>query len=349
MSVIRRAFLAATIGLAVTAAVAAPELQEVRISSQPALMASVPFLLAQEKGWWKDVGLKVTVTDFAAGAPQIAASKSWDVGLTGSVPAVLGAVRFGLQTIAFSDDQSATNALYVNGPKADAIIKNPGLLKGGTIFLTSNSTVDLAARSCLTKLGLDKGQVTVRSMDQAQIIAGMSAGSVNVGGLWAPNTYTVEEKAGAKMLCSGREAGVLVPGTLVARADWAKEHPQLVAKFLAVYLRAQRYLASHRKEAVELMKRHYAAGGVTISQAAMNKEYDLRPTYDLAGQLAAFHRAGGASKADTTMNTIAGFIKHVGALRPDEALPDPKTYVTDEYLELVDHDPALKAFANNSN
>lgn len=349
MNVNRRVFTAAVMAVALTAAARAEELQEVRISSQPALMASVPFLLAQEKGWWKDVGLKVTVTDFAAGAPQIAASKSWDVGLTGSVPAVLGAVRFGLQTIAFSDDQSATNALYVNGPQADAIIKNPSTLKGGTIFLTSNSTVDLAARSCLAKMGLDKGQVTVRSMDQAQIIAGMSSGSVNVGGLWAPNTYTVEEKAGAKLLCSGKEAGVLVPGTLVARADWAKQHPQLVAKFLAVYLRAQRYLAAHRPEAVSLMKQHYAKGGVEISERAMNKEYDTRPTYDLAGQLSLFDRAGGPSKADKTMDTISAFIKHVGALRADEPLPDPKTYVTDEYLKAVEHDPALKAFANNSN
>lgn len=349
MNVIARILTAAVTAVAITAAAQAQNLQEVRISSQPALMPAVPFLLAQEKGWWKDVGLKVTVTDFAAGAPQIAANKSWDVGLTGSVPAVLGAVRFGLQTIAFSDDQSATNALYVNGPQADAIIKNPALLKGGTIFLTSNSTVDLAARSCLAKMGLDKGQVTVRSMDQAQIIAGMSSGSVNVGGLWAPNTYTVEEKAGAKLLCSGKDAGVLVPGTLVARADWAKQHPQLVAKFLAVYLRAQRYLAAHRPQAVSLMKQLYAKGGVEISERAMNKEYDTRPTYDLASQLALFDRAAGASKADNTMNTIAAFMKHVGVLRPDEALPDPKNYVTDEYLKAVENDPTLKAFANNSN
>jgi len=119
------------------------------------------------------------------GAPQIAASKSWDVGYTGSVPAVLGAVRFGLHTIAFSDDQSATNGLYVNGPNADAIIKNPASLKGGTVFLTGNSTVDLAARSCLQKFGLGKGDVTVRSLGQAEIIAAMSSGSASVGGLWA--------------------------------------------------------------------------------------------------------------------------------------------------------------------
>lgn len=340
--------LAALTALAPLAA-QAQELKEVRISSQPALLGSVPFLVAEEKGWWKELGLKVSITNFPAGAPQIAASKSWDVGYTGSVPAVLGAARFNLHTIAFSDDQSATNALYVRGPQADAIIKNPASLKGGTVFLTGNSTVDLAARSCLAKFGLQKGDVTVRSMGQAEIIAAMSSGNADVGGLWAPNTYTAEEKAGAKYLCSGRDTGTMVPGNLVVRADWAKDNPQLVARFLAVYLRAQRFLVSNRKEALAMMKKHYDVGGVVISEAAMNKEFDLRPMYDLAAQLAMFNRGAQPSRADGTMNAIAAFMKEVGSLRADEALPEPKSYVTDEYLKLVDRDATLKAFANRTN
>jgi sulfonate transport system substrate-binding protein len=327
----------------------AQELKEVRISSQPALLGSVPFLVADEKGWWKEVGLKVTVTNFPAGAPQIAANKSWDVGYTGSVPAVLGAVRFGLHTIAFSDDQSATNAMYVRGANADATIKNPASLKGSTVFLTGNSTVDLAARACLQKFGLAKGDVTVRSMGQAEILAAMSSGGADVGGLWAPNTYTAEEKAGAKLLCSGKDAGVVVPGNMIVRAEWAKENPQLVAKFLAVYLRAQRWLSANRTEAVAMMKKHYETGGVNISAAAMNKEFDLRPTFDLAAQLAMFNRGAQPGRADNTMNTIAAFMKEVGSLRADEALPDPKAYVTDEYLKIIDRDPQLKAFANRTN
>jgi sulfonate transport system substrate-binding protein len=349
MNLYRRLFAAAAFAALAPLSAHAQDLKEIRISSQPALLGSVPFTLAEEKGWWKELGLKVTITNFPAGAPQIAASKSWDVGYTGSVPAVLGAVRFGLHTVAFSDDQSATNALYVRGANADAWIKNPASLKGQTVFLTGNSTVDLAARSCLAKFGLQKGDVTVRSMGQAEILAAMSSGGADVGGLWAPNTYTAEDKAGAKYLCSGKDTGTMVPGNLVVRAEWAKENPQLVARFLAVYLRAQRLMAANRKEGLAVMKRHYDAGGVVISEAAMNKEFDLRPTFDLAGQLSMFNRGATPSRGDATMNAIAAFMKEVGSLRADEALPDPKTYVTDEYLKLIDRDPALKAFANRSN
>ena len=161
---IRRA-AAAAILMSLTGLASAQALQEVRVSSQPALLGSVPFLLAAEKDWWKEVGLKVTVTNFPAGAPQIAANSSWDIGYTGSVPAVLGAARFNLHTIALSDDQSATNAIYVRGDRADAAIKTPVSLKGQTVFLTGNSTVDLATRSCLQKMGLQKGDVTIRHQD----------------------------------------------------------------------------------------------------------------------------------------------------------------------------------------
>jgi len=345
---IRRAATAAVL-MSLTGLASAQALQEVRVSSQPALLGSVPFLLAAEKDWWKEVGLKVTVTNFPAGAPQIAANSSWDIGYTGSVPAVLGAARFNLHTIALSDDQSATNAIYVRGDRADAAIKTPVSLKGQTVFLTGNSTVDLATRSCLQKMGLQKGDVTIRSMGQAEILSAMSSGSADVAGLWAPNTYTAEEKVGAKMLCSAKDAGVLLPGNLVVRSDWARQNPQLVAKFLAGYIRAQRYLSANRKEALALMKRHYEAGGVQISEAAMNKELDLRPMFDLGAQLALFDRSKGPSRVDTAMSGIAGFMKEVGSLRPDEPAPDVKTYVTDEYLKLVERDPKLKAFAAATN
>lgn len=347
-TMVRSALAAVLLGLSAAGA-AAQDLKEIRISSQPGAMGTVPFLVANEKGWWKEVGLKATVIEFPAGAPQVAAARSWDVGYTGSVPAVLGAVRFGLETIAVGDDGSAVNALYVAGPTAEAVIKDPKLLKGATIFLTANSTVDLVARSCLQKFGVARTDVTMRSMGQAEIIAAMSSGAAAVGGLWAPNIYTVEEKAGAKRLCSGKDAGLMVTGNLVARTEWARENPQLVARFLAVYLRAQRWQAANPADAMAMLKKHYDAGGVVLSEASMNRELTVRPTFDLAGQLAIFSRANGLSSTDNMMNVIAAFMKDVGSLRGDEPLPDPKAYVTDQYLKLVDADPQLKAFANRSN
>jgi ABC-type nitrate/sulfonate/bicarbonate transport system substrate-binding protein len=180
--------------------------QEIKVSYQPALYWSLPYYIASEKGWWGELGLKPTFSTFPAGVPQIAASaaKSWDVGGVGSVPAVLGAARYNLLTIGITNDESHGNALLASKAKADAFVKNPASIKGQTIVLTANSTGDYAVQSCLAKWGLKKADVSIKSMGQAEIISAMSSGNADLGGLWAPNIYTLEEKAGAKLICSGR-------------------------------------------------------------------------------------------------------------------------------------------------
>lgn len=318
---------------------------EIKVSYQPALYWSLPFYVASEKGWWGEVGLKPVFSTFPAGVPQIAASasKSWDVGGTGSVPAVLGAARYNLLTIGLTNDESVGNALMATGAKAEAFLKNPQSIKGQTIVLTANSTGDFAVQSCLAKWGLKKADVTMKSMGQAEVISAMSSNNADLGGLWAPNIYTLEEKAGARVICSGKDAGAIVPGALVVRADYAKEQPQNVARFLAVYLRTWNWMNANQPEAIAMMKKFYEIGGVTISEASMKKEFSTRPTYDLAGQLKIMNRAGGPSDVDKWLTQIAEFMKSTGTLADP---PATSRFVTDEYVKMVDADPKLKAFAN---
>ena len=333
--------------LALVTGVAAAQ-QEIKVSYQPALYWSLPYYIASEKGWWQELGLKPTYSIFPAGVPQIAASaaKSWDVGGVGSVPAILGAVRYNILTIGITNDESVGNALLATRDKADAFVRNPGSIKGQTIVLTANSTGDYAVQSCLQKWGMKKADVQIKSMGQAEIISAMSSGNADLGGLWAPNIYTLEEKAGAKLICSGRDAGAIVPGAIIVRQEYAKEQPQNVAKYLAVYLRAQKWSLAHRKEAIAMMKKFYDQGGVTISESAMNKEFDTRPVFDLAQQLQIMNRGGGTSEVDKWLTGIAEFMKANGTF--PEA-PSTRSFVTDEYLRMVDSDPKLKAFENNAN
>jgi NitT/TauT family transport system substrate-binding protein len=303
--------------------------------------------VATEKGWWAKVGLKPTFSTFPAGVPQIAASASgsWDVGGLGSVPAVLGAARYHLLTIGLTNDESAGNALMATKDKAAGFEKNPASIKGQTIALTANSTGDYAVQKCLGKWGMKKSDVTMKSMGQAEVISAMSSNNAELGGLWAPNIYTLEEKAGARVICSGREAGVVIPGALVARADYAKDHPQEVAKYLAVYLHAWKWIQAHRKESIDMMKKFYEIGGVTITEASMQKEFDTRPVYDLEQHLKIMDRSHGASKVDDWMTQISEFLKGVGTIQQVQPASE---YVTDRYMKMIAQDPKLKAFAESA-
>ncbi len=343
-------YRSAALVLALTSAVAvqAQPLAEIKVSYQPALYWALPFHIATEKGWWAELGLKPVFSTFPAGVPQIAASasKSWDVGGTGGVPAVLGHVRFGIKTIGVSNDESAGNALLARKEVADKFAKDPASIKGQTIVLTSNSTGDYAVQSCLKKWGIAKSDVTIKNMGQAEIISAMSSANADLAGLWAPNIYTLEEKAGGRVLCSGKEGGAFVPGALIARGDYAEQNPENVAKFLAVYLRGWSWANANKAEAIAMMKKFYEQGGVSISDASMKKEFDTRPTFNLAQQMQNMDRARGASAVDGWFGAMGEFMRGTGAI---QAVPQSGDYITDAFMKRVAADPKLREFANKTN
>lgn len=342
MRIFKRSALA--IGLAAATASAAAAQSPIGVSYQPAVYWALPYYIASEKGWWKEAGLQPTFTTFAAGAPQVAAaaSKSWDVGGVGSAPAVLGAQRFNLLTIGITNDESAGNALVARAKDADKIKANPASLKGQQLMLTTNSTGEYAALACLNKWGLQRNDMQLVNMGQAQIISAFSSGTGMLAGVWAPNIYTLQEKADGVVICSGKDAGAMVPGTLVVRADYAKENPDKVAAYLAVYLRSLAWQKANRAETIKLMAKFYEQGGVTLPEKYLAVEIDTRPTYLLDEQLKLLDRSGGSSPADDWYSKLGGYLKSTGTLTD---VPDTKSFITDAYMKRVAADAKLKAFA----
>ena len=77
----------------------------------------------------------------------------------------------------------------------------------------------------------------------------------------------------------------------------------------------------------------------------MKKEFTTRPTYDLAGQLRIMKRAGGASEVDGWFQKIGAFMQANGTF---PQAPAPASFISDEYMRMVDADPNLKAYANRA-
>jgi len=324
--------------------VSAQQTTPIGVSYQPALYWSLPYYIASEKGWWKEVGLEPQFSTFPSGAPQMAAagSKSWDVGGTGSAPATLGAQRFDILTIGITNDESTGNAVMARKDEADAIRKNPQLLKGKQMLLTTNSTGEYAALACLAKWGLGAKDMQIVNLNQQEIISAFATGTGALAGVWAPNFYTLEERTGAQLICSGKDAGVTIPGALVARRAYAEQNPDKVAAYLAVYLRAIAWQKSHRDETIKLMKEFYQKTGVSLPEKYLAREIDTRPTFMLDEQLKLFDRSGGMSDVDKWFTKLGEYLKGTGTL---QEAPQPNKFATDEYLKRVASAPKLKAFA----
>lgn len=342
--------LALVTGLAFASAGAnsqAPAPIPIKVSYQVSYWA-LPFFVAQEKGWWAEAGLKPELVAYPAGAQQIAGapSKSWDVGSTGSPPAVLGAQRYEIVTIGISNDESTTNAVVARKDKVAAIRANPAKeIKGQQILLSPNSTGEYATMACLQKWGLQRSDVNIVPLAPAQLVSAFTGGNGMLAGTWAPNTYTLNDQMGAEVVCSGKDAGAVVPGALIARKEFAQQNPEAVARFLAVYLRAVNYQKNNRPEFIAALRKFFEANGIKLKDAYLANEVE-RPIYALDEQLKYLSRAAGKSTADNAFEALSGYLKSVGTITD---VPDPKTFITDDYLKMVDRNPTLKAFANKTN
>jgi NitT/TauT family transport system substrate-binding protein len=322
----------------------AQQLTSIGVSYQPAVYWALPYYLASEKGWWKEVGLDPQFSTFPSGAPQMAAaaSKSWDVGGAGSAPATLGAQRFDILTIGITNDESVGNALMARKNEADGIKNNPASLKGKQLLLTTNSTGEYAALACLAKWGLAAKDMQLVNLNQQEIISAFATGTGALAGVWAPNIYTLEERTGAQLICSGKKAAVTIPGALLVRRTYAEQNPEKVAAYLAVYLRAIVWEKAHRDETIKLMNEFYRKTGVMLPEKYLAREIDTRPTFTLPEQLKLFDRSGGTAEVDTWFSKLGEYLKSTGTLQES---PDPRSFATDAYLKRVANDAKLKDFA----
>ena len=317
-----------------TAAHAQP-LAPIRVSYQPATYWSLPFLVAIERGFWTQEGLKPELWPFPFGAPQVEAGEkgAWDVGGMGSAPAVLGASRYGLLTVGITNDESVANAVMVRGDAAQTWLKGPARdLRGRTVMVTRSSTGEYVLLAYLKSLKLDVKDVKVQYMDQPEIIKAFAGKTGDVFVLWAPYLYDALARGG-KVLANGRTAGVIVPGALVAVPGFAREHPVAVARFLRVYVKGLAWQRGNPAAALDILAKFNQEAGIKLDKRWFAESFKTRQVWGIAGQLGLLGRPQGQpSVADEWFSAVGSYFTAVGAL---PANPNPKTYITDEYMQLA--------------
>jgi len=328
-----RTVMAIGLAVAMPAPALAQEAAGIRVSYQPGMFWSLPFFVASEKGFWETEGLKPEFASFPSGAPQVEAADSWDVGGMGSAPALVGAVGRGLLIIALTNDESITNAVMVRGNAATSWLKNPVRdLRNRTVLVTPFSTGEYVLLAYLKSLRLTKESVKIVPMDQAGILSAFAGTEGDVFVLWAPNTYSALERGG-KVLANGKSVGVTVPGVLVTTPAFAKEHPDLVARFLRVYLKALDWGRTNQNEALDILARFNRQSGVTLDKQWFAESFKTRPVWGIAAQLRLMTpRDGKPSSADKWLGEIGDYFVGAGILKDN---PDPRKFITDEFLKMA--------------
>ena len=132
---------------------------------------------------------------------------------------------------------------------------------------------------------------------------------------------------------------------MFAREEYAKAHPDLVAKVLAVYLHAISWIHAHPEAAESAFLQFNREAGNDLTPDDARTEVTTHPAFVLEQQLKLFDRSRGSSTVVDWFNGVIDFMRHKGSI--DQA-PDPKLFATDDFLRLIVKDAKLRRFADGA-
>ena len=314
------------VGLLPEAAVA-EEKPVVRTSAQPCLHG-FPMWYAEKQGWLKDAPFTVKFMLFASGAPQTEAlaADQWDIGSMGTVPTMMASMRYGYKLIGVSNEEGATNDLWVRPDSPllqhkaalagfPEIIGNADDWKGKKILATTVSTGHYALTATLKALGLNDSDVSIVHMEQGQAMTAFSAGQGDILQLWAPLSYVAEAKGWVRV-SSGMAAKVRIAGGIGARKDFAEKHPDLVVAWLKIYMRVIEGMKEHPDQYVKpLMEYFNGYCGLELTEDQVKMEFKYRPLFNVAEQVSALEDPGQLAE---WMRGVANFMRDQGRINQKE-------------------------------
>jgi len=249
-----------------------------------------PISLANQLGYFKDMGLTVEIANFSGGA------KAAEALIGGSADMVVGFYDHTIQTQPKGEklqmvclyDNFPGIVLEVNSRSADKI-KTAADLKGQTVGITSaGSSTQFLLNYYLTKNGVQPDQVSIVAIGTGSTsIAAIQQGKVVAGMMVDPAATKVETIGDAKPLWDTRTekdtvaqlGGPYPAGGVYSTADFLAKNPNTTQIVVTGSLMALKYIQTHSPEEIAAkMPPDYVGGDKQNYLDALKKDLPLFST-----------------------------------------------------------------------
>jgi NitT/TauT family transport system substrate-binding protein len=242
-------------------------LTEVKVAYMPNYASLNSVVAGIRTGSFDEEGIKVEMVEFADGPTIIAAleSGSVDFGYIGPGAHVLP-IQGNAEIFAFSH---LGNADEVIG-NVEKGVKSIADLKGKTIAVATGTSSETILDLTLAEAGLTKDDVTLMNMDASAIVTAMISGSVDAVATWSPNTNTIKNEMGDKvvMLSNNARYAEQFPSiaSWVITPGYADEKAEVLEKFTKGLFKGMDYRKDHLEEVAEWVAEEIAVDADTVLQ-----------------------------------------------------------------------------------
>jgi sulfonate transport system substrate-binding protein len=211
-------------------------------------------LVLKEKGWMEEEfqkeGLKIEWIQSLGSnkALELLRSKSVDFGSTAGAAALLGRAN-----------GNPIKAVYVySNPEWAALVTRPNSgiqsvrdLKGKRVAVTRGTDPHIFLLRALNSVGLTEKDIELTPLQHADGKVALEKGNVDAWSGLDPYTAQLEVEKGYPLFFRAKEWNSY--GILNVRESFAKEHPELVKRVLAVYEQARLWTLDHQTEARQIL------------------------------------------------------------------------------------------------
>lgn len=286
--------------------------------------AQAGFFLAKEKGYYKDVGIDLTIVEGKGSATtaQITAAGQNDVGFMGGSFA-LNFINKGapLKIIAAPIQGNFMSLGFLTSTN----IKTPQDLIGKTIAVCPGCAQIPMLKAMLVKAKIPESKVKIISVDQSAHVSMLEEHKIDAAA-GDPNSISIEMMHRGDKVSDMffQDWGIkMINFVLAARTDKLKANPDLYKRFVAASLRGWHDVMTHQDEAITALQHQYPEIKLDRATLLTQLKVGIAPFICINDSPG----VGKASKA-AWQSTYDVMEKYMG-LKPTVKLED--TY-TDEYL-----------------
>jgi NitT/TauT family transport system substrate-binding protein len=210
--------------------------------------------IAEERGYFADNGLKVTINLFEAGKYAISAL------LEGSVDVVTVA-EFVFAGKAMNEEKFQTIGSIAKSEfhyliaRKDRGIGQVSDLKEKRIGLSRQTSAEFYLGRYLQLHNISLHDVTLVDLKPSQVGEALIRGDVDAVLAWDPYAYTIDKNLGGNALIRLAQSGQTMYWLLVCRSDFITRHPELIDRLLSSFDQSEKFAANNPDQVRRILQK----------------------------------------------------------------------------------------------
>ena len=222
---------------------------KVRLAINLSPISALP-LIAQQKGYFTQQGLEVTIQNFTSGRQALETVLGGGAEIATAAESPVTAATFANQKVALlarMEYSELKTLVAVPG------VAKPADLKGKRIGYASGTGSEVYTHELLKKAGLSKTDVTLVNLRPQDMIAAAASGSIDAYNIWEPHVSNGRKALGAKASLLDSRDVYSETFNVVTTDTWARDNPKVAQAFLRALLQAEQWLKANRDDAITLV------------------------------------------------------------------------------------------------